>query len=119
MQERRNKSRGRSFLGAKIIFNNRSSTIDCLIKDMSPTGARVRLSAIVIVPDEFELHIPMQGRSFQARVAWRRREEFGLEFVKCGEQDHPVSLDLTLRLNKLEKEKEALRARVAQLSSAE
>jgi hypothetical protein len=117
MQERRRQTRGRSFLGGRIIFNNRSSSVDCLIRDMSPKGARVRLSMPVMIPDEFELLIPKQGRSFQARVAWRMPDEFGIAFLD--DKNQPASLELTLQLRKLEAEKTALRARVEQLSCAE
>src|SRR3954451_9413755 len=74
MAERRTDSRSRSFLGAKIVFNSRNSSMDCLIRNISPTGARLLLSSAVVIPDEFELQIPKQGRSFRARLAWRRAD---------------------------------------------
>jgi len=119
MAERRNDSRARSFLGAKIIFNNRNSSIECLIKNISDTGARLALSEAVIVPDEFELQIPKQGRSFRARLAWRRSDEFGVQFLgqQVAEAEAPAALKA--RLRKLEAEKAILRARVEQLSSGD
>ena len=37
--EKRVDNRVRSFLRAQIIFNNRMTTIDCIIKNISPSGA--------------------------------------------------------------------------------
>jgi hypothetical protein len=119
MAERRNDSRSRSFLGAKIIFNGRNSTIDCLIRNISQTGARLFLSGNIVIPDEFELQVPKQGRSFQARLAWRRGDEFGVQFVRDQAGAASVSADLAAKLRRLEDERAALRARVAQLSSGD
>jgi|tagenome__1003787_1003787.scaffolds.fasta_scaffold20810001_2 hypothetical protein len=118
MAERRTDSRSRSFLGAKIVFNSRNSSMDCLIRNISPTGARLLLSSAVVIPDEFELQIPKQGRSFRARLAWRRADESGVQFVEHNAEP-PVPTELTIKLKQLEDEKAALRARVAQLSSGE
>jgi hypothetical protein len=81
MQEMRHAERIRSFLRAQIIFNNRMSTIDCTIKNISPTGARVALSDTLAVPAEFEIDIPQKGRSYRARLVWRDKEAIGVEFI--------------------------------------
>jgi hypothetical protein len=119
MQERRTDDRGRSFLGGRIVFNNRCSSIDCVVRDMSSTGARVRVSTAVMLPDEFELMVPKQGRSWKVRIAWRKPQEFGLEFLDWDGSRDAAPLEIAARLRKLEEEKEVLRARVTQLSSAE
>ncbi|MGP0058394.1 MAG: PilZ domain-containing protein [Beijerinckiaceae bacterium] len=81
MQEMRQAERIRSFLRAQIIFNNRMSTIDCTIKNISATGARVALSDTLAVPTEFEIDIPQKGRSYRARLVWRDKEAIGVEFI--------------------------------------
>ena len=40
MKERRSSARQKSFLQGRIYFNNRRSSVDCLIRDYSETGAR-------------------------------------------------------------------------------
>jgi hypothetical protein len=81
MQELRSVERIRSFLRARIIFNNRMSTIDCIIKNFSPTGAKIALSDTLAVPTEFEVDVPQKGRSFHARLVWRDKEAIGVEFL--------------------------------------
>jgi hypothetical protein len=81
MEQLRGAERIRSFLRAQIIFNNRMSTIDCTIKNISTTGARVALSDSLAVPTEFEIDIPQKGRSYRARLVWRDKEAIGIEFI--------------------------------------
>ena len=38
--EKRKSSRARSLLAGRIIFNNRTSVIDCTVRDISDTGAK-------------------------------------------------------------------------------
>jgi len=44
MPEARRSGRLRTLFGAQIIFNNRTSVIDCAIKNISATGARLVLA---------------------------------------------------------------------------
>ena len=45
MSERRISTRQKSFLRGCIQFNHRRTTIDCLVRDISDTGARLIFSA--------------------------------------------------------------------------
>jgi PilZ domain len=81
MQELRSVERVRSFLRARIIFNNRMSTIDCVIKNYSPSGAKIALNDSLALPTQFEIDIPQKGRSFHARMVWRDKEAVGVEFI--------------------------------------
>jgi hypothetical protein len=80
-QTTRSAERIRSFLRAQIIFNNRMSTIDCIIKNISATGARIALDDALAVPTEFELSVPQKGRSHRARLVWRDKDSIGVEFT--------------------------------------
>ena len=79
--DRRTAERVRSFLRAQIIFNNRMTTIDCIIKNISPTGARVVLSDTLAVPTEFDIYIPQRNCSHRARLVWRDKDSIGIDFV--------------------------------------
>jgi hypothetical protein len=119
MQDRRNTVRARSFLGGKIVFNNRSSSLDCLVRNVSPEGARIAMSETVVVPEEFELLIPQKGRSYRAQLKWRNASECGVRLLPniAGSRSDPI--EAAVRIQKLEAEKSALQARVTQLSSSE
>jgi len=79
--DKRASDRIRSFLRAQIIFNNRMTTIDCIVKNISSTGARVALSDTLAVPTEFDIYIPQRGRSHHARLVWRDKDSIGIDFI--------------------------------------
>jgi hypothetical protein len=83
MDERRSDVRARSLLRGRIIFNQRGSTMDCVIRNLSATGARIVMGETVVVPKEFELSIPQKGTTYRARLRWRTATEFGVEFLPC------------------------------------
>jgi hypothetical protein len=55
---RRVTGRSKTLKTAKIIFNKNQSVIDCLVHDLSPTGAKLKLGDVAAVPRTFilELH---------------------------------------------------------------
>ena len=103
MDDKRSGSRTRSFLKGQIVFNNRMSTMDCLVRDISPTGAKLMLAEGLAIPDMFELVIPQKGKTFRARLSWRRGDEIGVAFSR---KPH----DLAVRVRELEAENARLRA---------
>jgi hypothetical protein len=81
-QNVRRAERVKSLLRAQIIFNNRNSTVDCVIKNISPLGAKLVLGETTSVPSQFELYVPRRGRTYLARMAWRDTEAIGVEFFE-------------------------------------
>ena len=84
MPELRSNTRKRCFLGARIQFNNRRSTFDCLVRDISAVGARLELATLETMPDEFDLVIPQHDRQYRAKVVWRRNSTCGVRFLPDG-----------------------------------
>jgi hypothetical protein len=72
--------RQRSFLQGRIMFNNRRSSLDCLVRDISDQGAKLKFSEAIAVPDVIELLIPSKNETYRARVRWRVGEEVGVAF---------------------------------------
>src|SRR3954454_12876691 len=77
----------KALLAAKISFNNGQSTLDCLIRNLSDTGAKLIVSAAVALPDGFDLLIPQKSVTRRGRIVWRRGEAMGVRF----EEDTPRS----------------------------
>ena len=77
--EKRRVVRHRTLKSAKIVFNNGHSTIDCVVRNLTELGARVRAVTIVGVPDKFELSLV--GKDPRAcHVIWRTAQELGVAF---------------------------------------
>ena len=81
MNDLRASPRRRTLLGAQILFDNQSSSIDCLVRNISETGARLALESPMNLPDEFNLVIKPQGRTYRAKVMWRRLTLIGVAFA--------------------------------------
>jgi hypothetical protein len=118
--ERRKVSRQKSFLRGTIHYNNRQSVLDCLIRDISPYGARLIFSAAVVVPDELELHIPQKDQTLGAHVIWRHGREVSVAFAPQpmateGRTDEGA---LGERLQRLEAEVAALKRVLRQLKGS-
>ena len=115
----RNTERSRSMLGAHIIFNNRNSTLDCQVRNISATGARLVLSEAVALPEEFELFVPQKGKTYRARLRWRNAEGAGVELIHDSMTGGPVkpgAEDLPLRMAQLENENALLRLQIVDLT---
>jgi hypothetical protein len=82
MSDLRSASRVRSLLGARIVFNNRFSTVDCVVRDISASGAKLLVTGANMLPEEFELEIPQKGRKHRVRLVWRRGDVCGVQFLE-------------------------------------
>jgi diguanylate cyclase (GGDEF)-like protein len=80
MDERRREQRGRTLRSGKIVFNNRQSVIDCIVRDLSDGGACLQVDAATTVPPSFELIVDGNEASRNSRVAWRSDTRIGVEF---------------------------------------
>jgi hypothetical protein len=111
---KRESDRIRSFLRAQIIFNNRMTTIECIVKNISSTGARVALNDTLAVPTEFEIFIPQRNRSHHARLVWRDKDSIGINFT-----DVPASAAVTQAAGLAQPETPALRGEAARIRDLE
>ena len=121
MAERRSSARQKSFLQGRIYFNNRRSTVDCLIRDYSETGARLKFSETVAVPEAIELYIPNKEEIHRARVEWRSGDEMGISFGEAVRSPSVVPEaaaqqgDLATRVQALEAEVATLKRLINEL----
>jgi len=122
MSERRNTTRKKSFLQGRIYFNNRRSALDCLIRDISDTGAKLIFSDSVQTPDTIELYVPQKEQTLRAEVQWRRGDEIGVLFTEAQtlapERPAGSAAELAARVQKLEDEVAALRRLLKRMKAA-
>lgn len=117
MQERRQEVRDRTFFGGVIAFNQRASTMGCLIRNLSAQGAMLALASTAVIPDKFDLTIDRKARSFRARTVWRHLDEAGVAFVEERAVAEPMPLEDVKRLRRDKAAKDALLRRVEELST--
>ncbi len=113
MIEARRAERVRSFLRARIIYNNQNSTIDCTIKNFSLHGAKIELNDTMSIPNSFDLEVPQKGRTYRARLSWRDKTSIGVEFI----EDEPAHRDVGRgKVERLESEVRRLRSVIRELT---
>jgi hypothetical protein len=122
MTERRSGSRQKSFLQGRIFFNHRRTSIDCLIRDFSEQGARLKFSSAIATPEVLELYIPNKDESYRAKVQWRNANEIGVAFELAGGSPPLApgapSGDWSARIHKLEHDFAMLQRKFNELQSA-
>jgi hypothetical protein len=119
MQDRRQSFRRKTFLGGRVVFNHRQATMDCVLKNVGGSGAKLVFNNTASVPDEFDVQVARMERTFRARVEWRRQDELGVSFVEHRASSNVVPLDLAIKMRKLESENARLQRRVTQLSTGD
>jgi PilZ domain len=76
----RESPRQKSFLKATIRFHSRNVTVDCVVRNISLTGARLEIERTFTLPMEFELEIPQRGAVLQCQLKWRKDAAAGVRF---------------------------------------
>lgn len=88
VEQRRASPRSRTLLEGHIIYNNRLSRMECTVRDLSETGARIVFAQPVKVPSQFELQIPKRKLVRQAQVMWYDGLNHGVMFLE-GDASQP------------------------------
>jgi PilZ domain-containing protein len=119
--ERRTLLRKRSFLQGRLYFNNRRSSLDCLVRDISNHGAKLKVSDSIAIPEFVELHIPNKDETYRAKVQWRTGFEIGVTFENDQEAPSIVPsagpADLLERVRRLEAEVASLHRKLNELQN--
>jgi len=56
------------------------STMDCVVRNISETGAALDVGAALDIPSEFNLLISGHGTSHRCQVKWRKENRVGVAF---------------------------------------
>jgi PilZ domain len=66
--------------GAVIKFGDRA--INCVVRNLSATGAAVEVPFGSDIPATFELNIPRLGLNMSCCVVWRKDHRIGVTFIQ-------------------------------------
>ncbi len=80
MAERRRERRLRTLRSGKIVFNDRRSVIDCVVRNLSDSGTCLQVNSTVDIPATFELTLDGEETSHPCQVAWMSENRVGIEF---------------------------------------
>jgi hypothetical protein len=79
MVETRIATRHRVFKAGTIEFGRRDA-INCVVRNLSATGAALEVSSQIGVPATFTLVIPGDGLHLPCAVVWRTQYRIGVHF---------------------------------------
>ena len=79
-QESRAEHRSRTLKRGQVRIDGGKSLIDCTIRDLTETGAKLRFDSVFPLPALFELFIVDAKAIWPARNAWQKGAEAGVEF---------------------------------------
>jgi hypothetical protein len=80
VSERRKSGRSRVLKSAKLVLE-RSSIIDCVVRNLTNKGARIQIANTVNLPRAFEMTFDGGYSIRSCRLIWRSVTETGIEFV--------------------------------------
>lgn len=78
--DKRGAPRQRVLKAAKIITMDNTSVIDCMVRNMSETGAQLVIEKSVRMPDEFQFFLANGDTVRDAALAWHRGDRVGVKF---------------------------------------
>jgi hypothetical protein len=134
IEEHRAAPRRRTLIAAQIRYGGGAVTTDCVVRNISETGAKVDVSEGVVLPERFDLVIPQKNVVHACELRWRRGAEAGVAFLDAAaasgaaedaasgrlvaSRTTPTEDALKARIRQLEGEIVRLRARIAELGGA-
>ncbi|MEP1207394.1 MAG: hypothetical protein ABJM29_15565 [Rhizobiaceae bacterium] len=80
-------ARKRIFKAGIASYQNHALTANCVVRDVTADGARLRFEEGAFVPEKFALSIPVDGTRVDCEVKWRRDLDMGVLFTSEIEQD--------------------------------
>jgi hypothetical protein len=79
-KERRTAFRRRAYMHGKIISWDGALSLDCVLRNLSDSGAKIQVPDHELFPVKFYLLCTVLKRTFDAEMAWRKNGSAGLEF---------------------------------------
>ena len=79
-RERRVIGRTRINRNAQLFFNGRAGVFSCCVRDVTNSGAGVRLEVLHVLPTEFDLYFDNFRTVRKCRLVWRESDFIGVEF---------------------------------------
>ena len=113
VEENRRAPRERVMLTAKLSFNQGAVSADCVVSNISATGARINVSADVVLAQSMRLLVPQREIDVAVRMVWRRGNLVALAF----EPDRSPEKVAPAREKSLEEENRKLRALLVQMEA--
>ncbi|MFI0846405.1 PilZ domain-containing protein [Mesorhizobium sp. IMUNJ 23232] len=78
--DRRGIERRRVLKGARLTFNKGYGSFECVVRNVSDSGARLTFGDTSAIPSQFDLLISGEDHARRATVRWRTMTALGVSF---------------------------------------
>lgn len=78
----RHSSRVRSLKGGRAIVASSGTGFDCVIRDLSESGARIRFPDPMPMNAAFELYFIAENKRVPIKIAWQQGSDVGVKFER-------------------------------------
>jgi hypothetical protein len=102
------------FFRGFVYFGGNLTAVDCVVRDISDSGARLQFAQPPTLTSTLDLNIPIKGRNFHARVCWHDGCEIGVAF-QARAATEAADMTLDKRVGRIEVEIAGLRQLVKQM----
>ncbi|ABE40279.1 PilZ domain-containing protein [Rhodopseudomonas pseudopalustris] len=107
MDDRRKSRRDKVVYGGVAAINERGSTRDCVVRNISDNGATIEFGTAAGLSDQIALTVAKKARTYPSKIVWRRGNTVGLAFSETTDASQ-----LSERLRKSEKTKRELQRKI-------
>jgi hypothetical protein len=83
MVEKRAKRRQKTLLHGFVYYDGSPCAVECVVREVSESGARLKFDMPPAPVAAFELDIPLRGQKLRAEVKWQRGNEMGVVFAEA------------------------------------
>lgn len=92
--ERRASPRRKTRFKATVVFGSDRDTLDCTVRDLSETGARLRLASPDNLPTRFHLIWAADRAVLEVEAVWQGGDELGVKFLSKHDMQGKLSSEL-------------------------
>jgi hypothetical protein len=114
IEQRGSPRHNRCFFRAFVYFAGNHTAVECIVRDISDTGARLQFPRPQKPAQSLDLYIPIKGQSYHSNVRWEDGNELGVAFYTSANAE-AENIGIDERMNRLEAEIAVLRQAVKHL----
>ena len=107
----RGAARRRVLKAAQIVYDGGQTVIECMIRDISDTGAKIDTETALALPAAFSVVLP-DGARRPARLVWQNANLLGIRFTDTQAGLGAGTTALIERISEIERQLAELRAEI-------
>lgn len=110
-EQERGAPRRRVLKAAQIVYDGGKTVVECMVRDISETGAKIDTEVVLALPGLFSVVLP-DGVRRPAKLVWQNANLLGVHFTDARHELDAGRSALVARIVEIEKQLADLRAEI-------